>query len=75
MEGKVKINYNLKETTMEDLAHGSFFIFRYVLYQRIQPVTTKGNVDLNCINVELGELKFINWEAIVAVVDVEIDIK
>lgn len=75
MEGKVKINYNLKETTMNTIEYGSFLVYKNVLYQRIQPVTTKGNIILNCVNVELGELKFIDWDAIVAVVDVEIDIK
>lgn len=75
MEGKVKINYNLKETTMNTIEYGSFLVYKNVLYQRIQPVTTKGNIILNCVNVELGELKFIDWDAIVVVVDVEIDIK
>lgn len=75
MEGKVKINYNLKETTMEDLAHGSFFIYKNVLYQRIESVTTNRNIILNCVNVELGELKFINYEIRVSIVDVEIDTK
>lgn len=75
MKGKVKINYNHKETTMNTIEYGSFFVYKNVLYQRIESVTTNRNIILNCVNVELGELKFINYEIRVSIVDVEIDIK